>query len=176
MRPCPPYPPGVYLKPGELHIAKRPSLIETVLGSCLAVAFYCPSMRCGALCHAMLPSGDGVDYKYVDASINHMVHVLRQHGMVESDVVAKLFGGSDMFDVARDSGPARFAVGAENIKMARAVLRRHRIDIKRTDVGGVYGRKLLFFSDTGQIFVKKLNRKAVDADLILLNAGVNKHG
>lgn len=162
MRPSPPYPPSVYLKPGELYIAKRPALIETVLGSCVAVAFYCPSKRCGALCHAMLPTGDSADYKYVDAAINYMVLVMKQKGMLPSSVVAKLFGGSDMFDSARDSHPARFAVGAENIKMARTVLQQHNIQIQKTDIGGIYGRKVMFFSDTGQLFVKKLNRKAVD--------------
>lgn len=180
MRPLPPYPPGVYLKPGELHIAKRPALIETVLGSCVAVLFYCPSKRCGALCHAMLPSGRGADngddHKYVDASINYMIQIMEQNGMVKTSVVAKLFGGSDMFAAAPGSGPARFAVGAENIKMARTVLHQHRIKIKNSDVGGCYGRKLLYFSETGQVFVKMLNRKAVDEDLILLQTGVNNNG
>jgi chemotaxis protein CheD len=59
-------------------------------------------------------------------------------------------------------------VGAENIRMAQAVLKHHHIDIKKSDVGGVYGRKLLFFSETGQVFVKKLNRKTIDADLSTL--------
>ena len=180
MRPRPPYPQGVYLKPGELYIAKRPALIETVLGSCVAVSFHCSSMRCGALCHAMLPSDHGVangeDYKYVDVSINYMIRVMKQNGMVPSSVVVKLFGGSDMFDAASDSNPARFAVGAENIKMARAVLQQHGIRIQKTDVGGLYGRKLLFFSETGQVFVKKLNRKAVDEDLILLQTGISNNG
>lgn len=176
MKPRPPYPPGVYLKPGELHIARRPALIETVLGSCVAVALYCPGKRCGALCHAMLPTGDGDDHKYVDSAINYMVRVIQQHGMVVTNVVAKLFGGSDMFDASGAAGMERFAVGAENIKMARAVLQQHHIDIKRSDVGGIYGRKLLFFSDTGQVFVKKLDRKAVDRNLLLFPTGVNRDG
>ena len=176
MRPHPPYPPNVYLKPGELYAASQPSLVETVLGSCVSVSLYCPKRHVGTICHAMLPSGNTTDYKYVDVAINHMVQVMQQNDIVISTLVAKLFGGSDMFDTARDAELAQFAVGAENIKMAHAVLKHHHIDIKKSDIGGIYGRKLLFFSETGQVFVKKLSRKTIDADLVLLQARFSKNG
>lgn len=158
---------NVYLKPGELAVALKSTLIETVLGSCISVSLYCPFKGVGAMCHAMLPTGDPLDFKYVDSAINHMLQALKHEGVNLSSVVAKLFGGADMFAHNRDMGPAKYPVGQQNISKACEVLAQHRIEINNHDVGGVYGRKLLFYSGTGQVFVKKLSRKNIDMELML---------
>lgn len=176
MRPQAPRQPNVHLKPGELAIVSQPVLIETVLGSCISVSFYCPFQGIGAMCHGMLPTGDATEFKYVDSAINHMVQALKGKGVNLSTVVAKLFGGADMFALCRDMGPAKYPVGEQNIAKAREILARHRIKISNHDVGGVYGRKLLFFSDTGQVFVKKLSRKTVDMELMMSLVGGNECG
>lgn len=171
VKPQPPYPPRIYIKPGELYVAREPSLIETVLGSCISVAFYCPTKQCGALCHAMLPSGDEEDFKYVDVAINYMVDLIRTNGIVPNTVVAKLFGGADMFDTIKSSGVSRFTVGAKNIEMAQAVLAENGIEITRIDVGGNHGRKILFFTDSGRVFVKKLDKRIDSSALVVTNGG-----
>lgn len=167
MRPEAPRESNVYLKPGELAITYQPTLVETVLGSCVSVSLYCPYKGISAMCHAMLPTGNAKDFKYVDSSINHMIKILSDEGVNLSTVIAKLFGGADMFAGCREMGPAKYPIGDQNIAKAREVLAHHRIKITNHDVGGVYGRKLLFFSDTGQIFVKKLSRKTVDMELMM---------
>lgn len=176
MRPRTLHQPSVYLKPGELAISCQSTLVETVLGSCVSVSLYCPFKDIGAICHAMLPTGAATDFKYVDSAINHMVQALGSEGVNLSTVVAKLFGGADMFALNREIGPAKYPVGEQNITKAREVLAHHRITISNHDVGGVYGRKLLFFSDTGQVFVKKLSRKTVDMELMMSLVGGNECG
>lgn len=47
--------PQVYLKPGELYIAQEPTIILTILGSCIGATFWNRRLGVGALCHAMLP-------------------------------------------------------------------------------------------------------------------------
>jgi chemotaxis protein CheD len=37
-----------YLKPGEIHIADRPGIVTTVLGSCVSVTMYSPRLKTGA--------------------------------------------------------------------------------------------------------------------------------
>jgi len=152
------------LKPGELYVAQDPVMVETVLGSCIAVSFFCESKRCGAICHAMLPSGNSSEYKYVDASINYMIQVMQQHGMQTAHVVAKLFGGADMFDNVT-ARAERYSVGKQNIEMAQSLLREYGIAVERSDVGGTFGRKLIFFSETGRVFVKKIDRNRLGASL-----------
>ncbi len=159
--------PKVYLKPGELYFAAEPCRIETVLGSCVAVSLYCPVRQIGALCHAMLPSGNYADYKFVDDAICRMVELMRQHQVVMATVVTKLFGGANMFNSDAAALPTKYAIGEQNIRMVYQQLSRHGLELENRDVGGIYGRKVVFFSASGRIFVKQVNRAVVDARLQL---------
>lgn len=163
--------PRVYLNPGDLHVTSQPTLIETVLGSCVAVTLYCPVSHKAAMCHAMLPTGQAGAFRFVDAALLHMIERLRSQGVQPSRLVAKLFGGADMFSQLRNAAPSRFPVGENNIKRAVEILREHRIEVKSQDTSGERGRKLLFFTDTGQVYVKLLNRQAegVVLDMPFLN-------
>lgn len=144
MRPQAPHYPNIYLKPGELCISLHPTLIETVLGSCVSITLHCPVKQIGAMCHAMLPAGHRQDHKYVDSALEHMLCEMERQRIGRAMLVAKLFGGADMFACARNMESARFPVGEQNIDMARQLLARHKIPIAKEDTGGVHGRKLLF--------------------------------
>src|ERR1700734_876469 len=48
--------PEVYLQPGESHLARNPTIIRTILGSCVGVTFWSARLGVGALCHAQLPN------------------------------------------------------------------------------------------------------------------------
>ena len=41
--------------PGELVLAREPTILATILGSCIGVTFWSARLGIGALCHAMLP-------------------------------------------------------------------------------------------------------------------------
>ena len=157
MKPVPPYTEQTYLKPGELCVCDKSTMVETVLGSCVAVSLYCPTRKVGAICHAMLPSGATDEYKYVDVAVRYMLDILQSRGVSMSSVVAKMFGGADMFAPSGALPQAKFAVGKQNVLMAHKILQHHNIQIRTKDTGGKQGRKLLFFSETGQVFIKKLN-------------------
>jgi len=159
--------PRVYLNPGDLHTTDIPKVVETVLGSCVAVTLFSPSTGHAAMCHAMLPSGPKGQFRYVDAAIQHMIEDLRQQGIQPSRLIAKLFGGADMFSALRNATPARFPVGENNMVRARQILDQYRIDVRSYDTGGLYGRKVVFFTDTGQVYVKRLQRRSEEMKLIL---------
>ena len=63
--------PFVYLKPGELYIAWEPTVITTLLGSCVSVVFYLAEPKVTAACHAMLPfqgyKHDQAPFRFVDS-------------------------------------------------------------------------------------------------------------
>nr|WP_320050255.1 chemotaxis protein CheD [uncultured Desulfuromonas sp.] len=142
----------VYLKPAELYIAASPTVIETVLGSCVAVTLYCRARQIGAVCHATLPTGTGGDFRYVNVCLAHMITSLKQAGANPATLVAKIFGGADVLS----SSVIQPSVGLQNTEVALTVLAQEGIHIVNQDVGGRQGRKLIFLSDTGRAFVKKL--------------------
>lgn len=150
----------IYLKPAELAVAERPSLISTVLGSCVAVTLFSCRRKVGAICHAMLPSGGcGNGFKYVDSSLRHMLEHFDRLGIDRKEIDVKLFGGADMFEAA--PFPSRsMTVGRQNIQAAFDNLRQEGLRIVVSDVGGRQGRKLLFYSHTGEVLLKRLYNRS----------------
>ncbi len=47
--------PVIHLKAGEIYIAEKPTLVATVLGSCISVTMFNNRFKIGAICHGALP-------------------------------------------------------------------------------------------------------------------------
>ena len=47
--------PEVYVQPGESRLVTEPTMMRTLLGSCVGITFRAPRLGVGALCHPMLP-------------------------------------------------------------------------------------------------------------------------
>ncbi len=75
-------PAAVSLRPGQIHFAKEPAVVSTVLGSCVSVTMHCARLEIGAICHALFPAGvpaeDVEPFRYVDRSVEAMVAWLGQ--------------------------------------------------------------------------------------------------
>ncbi|MGD9947294.1 MAG: chemotaxis protein CheD [Desulfobulbus sp.] len=146
----------LYLNPAEIVIAEGPATVTTVLGSCVSVTLFYPKSRQGTICHAVLPSGSEREPgKYVDQAVLYMVHFFREKQVSLSELVAKVFGGADMFPQMRgirDNG----TIGAQNIQAALNTLEQVGIPPAVVEVSGQQGRKLVFFSDTGDVYIKRV--------------------
>lgn len=148
----------VFLKPGELHVAERPTLVTTLLGSCISVTMFSAGHRIGAISHALLP-GDGRcggDLRYVDRSILAMLERLARLSVNRSELEVKLFGGADC--ISRGNGGDGIMVGVRNIEAALRTLREQGLKLAASDLGGIDGRKIVFHSHTGEVFLKRLPR------------------
>ncbi|HKZ18402.1 MAG TPA: chemotaxis protein CheD [Geobacteraceae bacterium] len=149
----------VYLKPGECHFSVRPSVVSTVLGSCISVTMFNPERRIGAICHAILPEEKtpGEAFRFVDSSIMVMLKSFERHGIHRSGIEIKLFGGSDVLptDNGRERGNT---VGKQNIGIALQVVEKEGLRLVTTDLGGTRGRKIVFHTHTGEIFLKRLRK------------------
>lgn len=164
----------VHLKPGEAYITDRPELVVTVLGSCLSVTMFNRRHGVAGICHSLLPTcnsretcanGCREGYRYVDCSIRQMVRVFDKYGVPPGEIEAKCFGGADMF-IRQALKPDLFTVGKQNIIMAEKIFASEGLKLRAKDVGGVQGRKLLFYTHTGEVLLKRL-RGVVDPDIIL---------
>lgn len=141
---------------GEAVVSPEPLGVGTVLGSCVAVTFHCPVSRYGGVFHALMPcrgtnekAGDNC-YKYVDSAIHEVLGELYRHGVQRRNLVCKVFGGANaMFD-------EQFGVGRRNVTTAFETLEAERLRVAAADVGGDRGRKLVFLTHTGEVFVKRL--------------------
>ena len=154
-----------YLKPAEIYFVDKPLLIKTILGSCITVTMFSQRVGMAAACHALMPtcSQDSPCYdptclqrhKYVDCIIPFMLKKFHTMGIGTSEIEVKLFGGADMFE---GNGKGKVRVGRMNVEMARQVLANHGLRLKNFDVGGTSGRKIVFDTKTGEVWMKRLNQ------------------
>lgn len=163
--------PHHYLKPGEMFFGTEPALVSTLLGSCVSVVMFAPRLRIGAICHGLLPvcrdnancqctseCGDG--FRYVSCSIRLMLDRFRNAGVGSRELEVKLFGGSDMFALEGNER-GKQGVGRQNVEIARQILDEEGIRVMAADTGGARGRKIYFYTHTGEVLMKRLNRRSV---------------
>lgn len=156
--------PELNLQPGELHVARDPMLLQTILGSCVGVTFWSKKIGAGALCHGVLPrcpaalaAGSPKEgHRYVDFSIRYLARRFDALGASRSEVEVKVFGGSDVLPVQESRG-AKPTVGALNAATALEVLEAEGFSVLAYDLGGKRGRKIHFHTGTGIVYVYKLN-------------------
>lgn len=132
--------------------------VSTVLGSCVSVCLWDPATRMGGMNHYLLPlwNGDGLRTpKYGNIAIPMLVEKLLQAGCARGNLQAKVFGGASVLE----GSSALLNVGERNIHFAEGALEEARIPVIGKDIGGTSGRKLLFVTSTGDVFVRKLNKK-----------------
>lgn len=157
--------PVTYLKPGEALFSQSPALVTTVLGSCVSVTLYNSRCDIGGICHGILPYCRSPDdctaicrdvFKYVHCSIARLLERFEQKGIRRTEIEAKLFGGSDA--IYSDNRAVPLWVGKRNIEAARQALGSNGLRAVSGQVGGIFGRKLYFFTHTGEVLVKRLGR------------------
>ena len=71
------------------------------------------------------------------------------------DLRAKVFGGASVLDAFKT---AAMQLGPRNVETAMAALAREKIEVLAAEVGGKFGRRLVYFTDTGTAWVKTIQR------------------
>ncbi len=152
--------PNVFLSVCEGGVFDEACTIRTVLGSCVSVTFFVPGLGLSAIFHALLPREDehrpsraeNQHYRFVDASIRSLYGQLLARGVERRRIETKVFGGASIM-------PGKgFDVGRRNIETAFEVLAQTGLRISASSVGGTLGRKLVFRTDTGEVFVKQITK------------------
>lgn len=157
----------IYLKPAEMVLCKKPCKVTTVLGSCLSIVLYHEKSHSGAICHALLPrcnKSNGLcrnacsqTFRFVDCSLHFMLERYAALGVNAWELNVKLFGGADMF-IARNQESIS-DVGRQNVEKAITLVHDLNLRLTAYSLGGIFGRKLFFFTQTGLVEMKYVNEK-----------------
>lgn len=144
-----------FLHSGMLFVRRGEYKIVTVLGSCVSVCLWDPQMKMGGINHYLLPlwNGEGLPSpRYGNIAIAKLIKDMLLKGSKERNLKAKVFGGSSTANITR----GLLSVGKRNIILALDVLKDRGIPIISSDVGGTFGRKIIFNTETGIVLVKKI--------------------
>jgi chemotaxis protein CheD len=158
--------PHFYLQPGEVHFSETPALVTTILGSCISVTMYSAPLGLGGICHVLLPrcprdsctSGCIDVYRYAECSVKGMVAWFVEKGARREEIEVKIFGGSHL--LALDPGQDYASVGKQNIHAVKKTLHKEGLSIQASHTGGRSGRKIIFFTHTGEVLMKRIKKTA----------------
>jgi chemotaxis protein CheD len=148
-----------YLKPGEMFFGGD-VLVETLLGSCVAITLWFPQARCGGICHYMLPQRQrelrqhsrGLDGRYGREAWLWLCQQARAQLLDPALAEIKLFGGArvlvDTLSPGRD-------IGQQNIDLAESCLHEAGLQARARDLGGEGHRVLRFDLNTGEVWLRR---------------------
>ncbi len=109
--------------------------------------------------HYMLPNWNGNDLaspKYGNIAIDKLIERMFYYGSNRKDLIAKMFGGGELLEASTGNS---MLIGERNIRVARLMLEERNIPIVASSTGGKRGRKIIFFTDTGEVRHKFLEKK-----------------
>jgi len=142
---------------GEYCATKEPTIIYTLLGSCVSVCLFDPETRIGGMNHIFLPGRAdlkhyGVSARYGINAMEMLINEIMGLGGNRHRIVAKTFGGAHILpSIHREIG-----VGIKIVEFVKEFLKRERIRVISHDLGGNNARKVYFKTNTGDVYVKRI--------------------
>lgn len=156
---------NIHIGIGELYATSEPTVISTILGSCVAVCLDDRISRVGGMNHILLP-GDADFKRFNDSArygINAMELLINRMltiGAARHRLRAKVFGGGHILFTPGEED--LFNPGRDNARFVFDFLETEKIPVDGYNVGGSFGRKVYLNTSTGDVFLKKNGKHSVD--------------
>jgi len=153
--------PRIFLNPGDFYFSSSGQQITTILGSCIAITLWHPVLHIGGMCHFVMPAAPASNLNsipaakakgyYADDALLLFKHEVESRGTSLMAYEAKVFGGGH--SQARVKQGTK-TIGDQNIIAAITLLARHKMTIKATHLGESRYRRLIFDTNTGDVWLK----------------------
>lgn len=135
----------------------RDVAFATTLGSCLSVCACDKISGIGGMNHFLLPQAPpdekntfSESFRYGSAAIETLLNALYNKGAAKNSLTVKIFGGGKVLSTTSQD------VGQKNINFARNFFKRENMRIESEDVGGMQGRRIIFFPLTGRVLLRPI--------------------
>lgn len=152
---------------GEIYFDSRPTVVSTILGSCVSVCLFSKSKKIGGITHYALPdrshafNSSRSDLNFGDLAIMKLhQEMLNLAGGECPDMVAKVVGGANVVSELTHAT----AIGNLNVEVAFNILKKLNIKVIGQDVGGKLGRKIYFYTESGRLRVAKMDSTDPELD------------
>jgi len=146
-----------FLSQGEIVVTAEDVVIQTTLGSCVAVVLHDTVTRHSGMCHSVMPASTTGEQslRYTDQAVTRMLECFSALGIPKARLLAKVVGGADQMQRARRTS-THAVVGSHNTSVAFACLERAGVPVIARDTGGTTGRRVLLDVRTGDVYVRAL--------------------
>lgn len=146
----------------QSKIGSSPSVLRTILGSCVSICIYDRMKKIGGLVHILLPTNQDHNVnlsKYADTGVPSLVNSLIKEGAKKEYLSAKIAGGASMFKF--DANLALGKIGDKNVEETKSALKRLGIPILAEDIGGSNGRVVDFYLEDGRMKIKAAGEEKI---------------
>ena len=153
---------------GEMYASREPSVVETVLGSCVAACLFDPVNHVGGMNHILLPNrckDDPVLARYGEHAMPLLIERIVRLGGELKHLEAKVFGAASVLRLDE----TRLSVPKANERFIREFLRTHGIPLVAERMGGRHPVKVRLCTSTGKALVRALPRTQLDR--VMANEG-----
>jgi len=128
----------------------------------VGVALYDKISKTGGMAHILLSDSTLFNgrpqnlLKFADTALPLMIDKMLKQGALKKEIIAKIAGGSQLFNFNVLGGISENSVGQKNILAVKKVLLTEGIPIIGEDVGGNFGRTMKLDVDSGKVEVTSL--------------------
>jgi chemotaxis receptor (MCP) glutamine deamidase CheD len=136
---------------GEIVASTTPMVLQTLLGSCVAVCLRDPVTGVGGMNHILIPGRCDGARCGVNA-MELMINAIMQRGGDRRRLVAKVFGGANVLPALQSP-----TAGEQNAAFVRNFLATERIALVAQRLGGTHAVQVHFRTDTGKTIVHSVN-------------------
>jgi chemotaxis protein CheD len=151
-----------FLHPGGFFFGAANCQIHTILGSCIAITLWHPTLQIGGMCHFVLSgggehNGKGSTYpqlngRYSEPAMALFERAATKHNTGLNEYQAKIFGGSNMLTQSTLSKDEQ--IGTQNTTAAIKHLYERDITLLVAHVGETGHRRIVFDVGNGDVWVK----------------------
>jgi len=153
--------PEVTLHIGGVHAAREPTMLKTVIGSCIAACLVDPLTRVGGMNHFMLPAPGRATEKLADPArfgihaMELLIGAMQKAGAERNRLQGKIFGGGHVLRLPVNGD----SVADRNVRFIEEFMVTEGIPVVSRDLGGYLPRRIHFCTDTGKVYVKRLGKQ-----------------
>ena len=148
------------IQSGEFYVSNKGELISTVLGSCISVCIRDVKNNIAGMNHFMLPLDEknlntknviGASARYGNWAMEILINEILKAGGKKEYFEIKVSGGGQVL-----ADMEFMDIGQRNINFVFSYLKNEGMEVKTYDVGGIYPRKIQYFTDSGVVKLKKI--------------------
>jgi chemotaxis receptor (MCP) glutamine deamidase CheD len=146
---------------GGVLASAKPTIVQTLLGSCVAACLFDAVAAVGGMNHFLLPDGSedhGLPTRYGVAAMEVLINEIAKRGGQRGRLQAKVFGAAHV--LRGDVSAIR--VPDENARFIREFLATERIPVLGEKLGGRLPLQVRFLTHTGQAFVREVETATLD--------------
>ncbi|MBF0547297.1 MAG: chemotaxis protein CheD [Candidatus Riflebacteria bacterium] len=149
--------PVVHVPIGGFSVTRVPTVLQTVLGSCVSACLYDTVHRVAGMIHLLLP-GKVAFFAFDESScygigaMQRLINEITNRGGSQACLEAKIFGGGHILSSASLAN----STGIKNVEFLENFLHMEKIPLISQDTGGSFTRRVFFHTDSFEVSVEKI--------------------